>query len=50
MIGSQANVALLNFGATFSLSERVSLLANVSIGMTADAPDMIVGLRLPVRF
>lgn len=50
VIGSQANVALLNFGATFSLSERVSLLANVSIGMTADAPDMIVGLRLPVRF
>lgn len=50
VVGSGANVALLNFGATFSLSDRVSLLANVSIGMTADAPDMIVGLRLPIRF
>lgn len=50
VVGSQANVALLNFGATFSLAEGVSLLTNVSVGMTADAPDMVIGVRLPFRF
>lgn len=50
VVGSQANVALLNFGATFALSDKISLLANVSTGMTEDAPDLVAGLRLPIRF
>lgn len=50
VIGSHANVAMMNFGATFALARNVSLLGNVSIGMTADAPDMVVSLRLPFRF
>jgi hypothetical protein len=50
VIGSNANVALLNFGATFGLTDHVSLLGNVSIGMTADAPNMVVSLMLPIRF
>jgi hypothetical protein len=45
-----ANVALLNFGATFGLTDKVSLLGNVSIGMTSDAPNMVVSLMLPIRF
>jgi hypothetical protein len=50
IIGSMANVALLNFGATFGLTDKVSLLGNVSIGMTSDAPNMVVSLMLPIRF
>ena len=50
VIGSDANVALMNFGATFALAEKVSLLGSVSIGMTADAPDMVVSIRLPIRY
>lgn len=50
VVGSQANVALLNFGATFSLDERTSLQATASIGMTDDAPDMVVGVRVPYVF
>ena len=50
IVGSQANVALVNLGATFSLGERLSLVSTVGIGLTDDSPDMVVGLRLPYRF
>jgi hypothetical protein len=50
IIGSMANVALLNFGATFGLTDKVALLGNVSVGMTRDAPNMVVSLMLPIRF
>ena len=50
VIGSNANVALLNFGATFAITDKVALLGSVSVGMTADAPDMVVSLMLPIRF
>ena len=50
IIGSQANVALANFGATFSLSEKVSLVTNVGLGLTDDSPDMALSLRIPYRF
>lgn len=48
--GSQANVGIANFGATFSLSPRLALVANVGIGLTDDSPDMSVAIRLPFRF
>lgn len=50
VVGSDANVGLLNVGASFALSDRIALLANVSAGITDDAPDMQIGLRLPIRF
>ena len=50
IVGSQANVALVNLGATFSLGERLSLITTVGVGLTDDSPDMTVGVRLPYRF
>ncbi len=50
IIGSMANVALINFGATFGLTDKIALLGNVSVGMTSDAPNMVVSLMLPIRF
>ncbi len=50
IVGSQANVALVNLGATFSLGQQLSLVSTVGIGLTDDSPDMVVGLRLPYRF
>lgn len=50
IVGSQANVGLVNLGATFSLSNRLSLITNVGIGLTDDSPDMAVSIRLPYRF
>ncbi len=50
VVGSQANVGIANFGATFSLGPRLALVANVGIGLTDDSPDMSVAIRLPFRF
>lgn len=50
IVGSNFNVGVLNLGATFSLSERLALLANLGVGMTDDAPDMVVSLRVPYQF
>lgn len=47
--GSQANVALMNIGATFALNPRTTLITNVGIGLTDDAPNMVVSLRFPFR-
>lgn len=48
--GSQANVALMNIGATFSLGERTTLISNIGIGLTDDSPNMVVSVRVPFRF
>lgn len=50
VIGSQANIGLVNLGATFSLGQRLSLVSTVGIGLTDDSPDMVVGVRIPYRF
>lgn len=50
IIGSQGNVGLVNIGGTFALTQRLSLISTVGIGLTQDAPNMVVGLRAPFRF
>lgn len=50
IVGSQANVALINRGATFSLGENIALVTNVGVGLTDDSPDMAVSVRIPYRF
>jgi hypothetical protein len=50
VVGSQANIGLVNLGATFSLGRNLSLITTVGIGLTDDSPDMVVGVRLPYRF
>ena len=50
IVDSQANVALMNLGATFSLGENVALVTNFGIGLTDDSPDMAVSVRIPYRF
>jgi hypothetical protein len=50
VVGSQANIALVNLGATFALGENLSLVSTVGIGLTDDSPDMVVGVRIPYRF
>ena len=50
IVGSQANVSVLNFGATFGLTQFLAILTNVGVGITPDAPDMTVSVRLPWRF
>lgn len=50
VVGSEANVATLNLGATFSLSDRMTLLTNLAVGITQDAPDMTFMVRIPYQF
>lgn len=50
VVGSQANVGIVNLGATFSLGDRLALVTNVGIGLTDDSPDMSASIRIPYRF
>ncbi|MDT9598986.1 hypothetical protein [Sphingosinicella rhizophila] len=50
VVGSQANVGIVNLGANFALTERLAIITNVGIGMTQDAPDMLLSVRVPYRF
>lgn len=48
--GSQANVALLNIGGTFTLNRTTTLISNLGVGLTADSPNMVLSVRVPLRF
>lgn len=50
IVGSEANVGVLNLGATFSLSDRLTIVSNLAVGMTQDAPDMVFTIHAPYRF
>ncbi len=43
--GSDANSAMLNFGATYSLNDKESVVVNVGAGLTPDAPNATIGLK-----
>lgn len=50
VVGSSSTVGILNLGATFAVSRKASILANIGVGVTDDAPDMTLSLRVPYRF
>lgn len=50
VIGSDANAATFNTGITYSLSDRTAISGNLSVGLTPDAPDFSVGVRIPYSF
>lgn len=50
VVGSGSNVAALNVGASFAVTEKTSLLVGLSIGLTADAPDFTLSFRAPFSF
>lgn len=45
IVGSDANAAMLNFGATYGLSDNSLVVANVGAGLTPDAPNATVGVK-----
>ncbi len=47
---SMAHVGSLSIGTSYRMSERQSFSIGLELGMTADAPDMSISLRLPLRF
>lgn len=49
VIGSSANAASFNFGATYGLSDTTSIVTSVGIGLTDDAPDLTLDFRMPFQ-
>lgn len=50
IIGSDANAASLNLGVTYGLSRRETVITNLGIGMTKDAPDVALSFGVPYSF
>lgn len=48
--GSDSSAGVLNFGVTYALSDRRSMVFNLGIGVTADAPDVTIGVKFPFSF
>lgn len=48
--GSDANAAYFNVGMTYALSDRLTMVPNLSIGLTPDAPDFTFSLKFPYYF
>ncbi|RUA22626.1 hypothetical protein DSL92_04925 [Billgrantia gudaonensis] len=49
LIGSSANAASVNFGATYGLTSSTSVVTSVGIGLTDDAPDFTLDFRIPFQ-
>ncbi|WP_245904607.1 transporter [Billgrantia lactosivorans] len=47
--GSGATSGAFNLGATYAMSDTTSLVTNVGIGMTDDAPDITLTFRMPFQ-
>jgi len=50
IVGSDANAATFNFGVTYALSDKSTLITNLGIGLTPDSPDFTLNLRIPYTF
>lgn len=48
--GSDANAAYFNIGMTFAASDDLTIVPNLSIGLTPDAPDFSFSVKFPYYF
>jgi hypothetical protein len=47
IIGSDANAATFNLGVTYALNSHATLVSQLGIGLTPDAPDFSLAFRVP---
>ena len=47
LIGSDANSATFNLGLTYALGPKATLVTSLGVGLTPDAPDFTLGVRIP---
>lgn len=47
---SDANAAYFNIGMTYALSDQLTMVPNLSIGLTPDSPDFSFSLKFPYYF
>jgi len=50
IVGSDSSSGSLNFGVTYAMTDRLSMVTNVGVGVTPDAPDVTVGVKFPYNF
>ncbi len=50
VVGTDFNVGMLYFGTSYVISPKTSLNFSVGVGLTNDAPDVTVEIRLPIKF
>lgn len=48
--GSDANAAYFNIGMTLAVSDKLTVVPNLSMGLTPDAPDFSISLKFPYYF
>lgn len=48
--GSDSSAGVVNFGVTYALTDRRSMVVNLGIGVTADSPDITIGVKFPFSF
>lgn len=48
--GSDANAAYFNIGMTLAASDQLTVVPNLSMGLTPDAPDFSLSLKFPYYF
>ncbi|WLE62668.1 hypothetical protein GIY62_19920 [Burkholderia plantarii] len=48
--GSQTTASTLNFGLNHVFNKHLTMNASVSVGLTPDAPNFVVGVRFPYTF
>ena len=47
VIGSDANSSTLNLGVTYAINRRATLVTQLAVGMSPDAPDYALTVKLP---
>ena len=48
--GSDSSSGSVNFGVTYSLTDKRSMIVNVGVGVTPDSPDITIGVKFPFSF
>lgn len=50
VIGSMGNIGTLNLGVTYAINKQLTWVALLGAGLTPDAPDFTVGIKIPYQF
>lgn len=50
IVGSEANAATFNFGLNYAVGAKTNVVTSLGIGLTPDAPDFSINLRVPYNF
>lgn len=50
IIGSDANVGVMNVGVTYALTDHLTAVTNLGVGLTPDAPNLTFTMKFPYTF